>query len=381
MSHRAARRVSGLLSLAIALLVLRAALALATASSFTGYLERVGNGSLSIRLADRRIIDAMLPDTPTLDADAILARYKMGDQVEITCQSIPPVWEQATSRYQSLEVTGMRLIQRPSPAQLANLLGGVPFREGKNLLEHPGVAPPLPSQAPDSTAPGGRELARARQINLEYAANMPNFVADEKAKRFRIGPGGSTWRDFDTVESEIAFTGNHAARQSIRRNGKPWGQLFEALPGFKWYEGFGTEIMPLFDAKCPGTIKYQGRSKSGGRPVLEYQFSAPIDGCFPFFFFDYQRYNPARTGHFSIDEQAGNILQLDEEANGFPAEIQFADREEHITWDFVKIGADSHLLPVRAGFLVRYYDGTRYRIEVEYKNHRHFEASTNVTFH
>ncbi|MGA7236834.1 MAG: hypothetical protein WBY44_14200, partial [Bryobacteraceae bacterium] len=73
-------------------------------------------------------------------------------------------------------------------------------------------------------------------------------------------------------------------------------------------------------------------------------------------------------------------IQLDEEATGFPKEIQFAERDEHISWDYVKIGADAHLLPVRANFLVRYYDGTHYRIEVEYKNHRHFEASSNITF-
>jgi len=364
-----------------ALLVLQPAPGFAEVVSFSGGLERVGDGSVSIRLADRRIIDALLPKTPGLDAAALVARYRMDDQVEITCQPIPPVWEQSTARYQSLEMTAIRLIQRPSPEELAKLLAGVPFREGKNLLPRPPAAPPAPSQGPGLDAPGGRELALARQVNLEYAENMPNFVADEKARRYRIGPGSSTWRDFDTVESEITFQGNHAARRDIRRNGKPWAQRFEALPGFKWYEGFGTEIKPLFDPKCPTTIEYQGPSKVDGRAVFDYRFSAPVDGCFPLFFFDYQRFNPARTGHFAIDRQQNHIIQLDETASAFPAEIQFAEREEHITWDYVKIAGEEHLLPVRARFLVRYYDGTHYRIEVEYKNHRHFEASTNVTFH
>lgn len=362
-------------------LAAQAGLGIASAASFSGELERVGNGSLSIRLADLRIIDAALPHTPGLDAATIAGKYKMGDLVEITCAPIEPAFEQATGKYQYLEVTAIRLVRRPSPEELATLLGGVPFREGKNLLERPQTVPPPPSQAPGVNAPGGKELAHARQLNLEYAANMPNFVADEKAKRHRRGPGSTTWRDFDTVESEITFHGNHATRQDIRRNGKPWQQPFEALPGFKWYEGFGTEIVPLFDAKCPTTIAYQGRSKLDGRPVLDYSFSTPVNSCFPFFFFDYQRFNPPRSGHFAIDEADGNILQLDETASGFPAEIQFAERQEHITWGYVKIGAETHVLPVRASFLVSYYDGTHYRIEVEYRNHRHFEASTNVTFH
>ena len=76
---------------------------------------------------------------------------------------------------------------------------------------------------------------------------------------------------------------------------------FDALPGFKWYDGFGTEIRPLFDAKCPSTLEFEGRSKVEGKSLLEYRFTSPVDGCFPYFFFNYQRYNPERTGHtFSL---------------------------------------------------------------------------------
>jgi hypothetical protein len=376
------RGLSSWLPLLPAILVLQPGLALAGDNSFSGTLERVGGGSISIRLADRRVIDALLPSTPPLESATVLAKYSLGDTLEVTCKPIQPVWEEGTSKYQSLEVTGIRLVRRPSPQELSKILEAPPFREGKNLLKRR-EAPPQPAQVADpadSSVPGARELAQARLVNLEYAAHMPNFVADEKAKRYRIGPGSSAWRDFDTVESEITFKGNHASRQQIRRDGKPWEQPFEALPGFKWYEGFGTEITPLFDPRCPTTLEYQGRSKPGGKQLLDYRFRTPIDSCFPYFFFDYQRFNPARTGHVFIDEPAGNIIQLDEEATGFPREIQFAERQEHISWDYVKIGEDSHLLPVRANFLVRYYDGTRYRIEVEYKNHRHFEASSNITF-
>jgi hypothetical protein len=361
------------------LLILQPLSALET-SSFSGTLERVGTGSISVRLADRRVIDAMLPNTPPLEAAAIAGQYGMGDHLEITCKPIQAVWEEGTARYQTLAVTAIRLIRRISPDELSKMLEAIPFREGTNLLKRPELDISPPIQVTDSNAPGAHELAHARRVNLEYAANMPNFVADETAKRHRMGPGSSSWRDFDTVESEITFRGNRAARQRIRRNGKPWNQPYEALPGYKWYEGFGTEIRPLFDPVCPTTLEYQGRSKVGGRLLLDYRFSAPVDGCFSYFYFGYQRYNPARTGHLFVDDPAGSIIQLDEEASGFPAEIEFAEREEHFSWDYVKIGEDLHLLPVRLNLQVRYYDGTRYRIEIQYKNHRHFEASSNVTF-
>src|SRR5581483_6043520 len=173
--------------------------------SFSGTLERVSAGSLSIRLTDRRIIDAGLPDTAPLNSEAILRQYRMGDQVEVTCERTQPVWEKDTARYQTLEVSAIRLVRRPEAEELAKILAGVPFREGRNLLHRPAVPAPPPSQAPDSAQPGGKELEHARGINLAYAANMPNFVADEKARRYRRGPGSTSFRDFDTVESEITF--------------------------------------------------------------------------------------------------------------------------------------------------------------------------------
>ena len=347
--------------------------------SFTGALERVGDQSISIKLPDRTVIDAMLPTAPALDAAAVAAQYKMGDEVEIKCQPIPPVWEAATSRFQSLQVTAMRFVRRPSTEEVLALLEAKP-REGKNLLERPTVAVSMPNRAAGSDAPGSRELEQARRINLEYAANMPNFVADEIAKRYRSTHQSPQWRAYDTVEDEIAFRARRVVRQQIRRSGKPWEQPFDALPGFKWYEGFETEITPLFDPRCPTTIEYEGRSKAAGRQLLEYRFSSPVDGCFPFLYFTYQRYNPARTGRVFVEDPGGSVIQVDDQANGFPADFEFAGREEHMFWDYVRIGDNSHLLPVRATFLVSYSSGTRYRVEVEYKNHRHFEASTKVTF-
>jgi hypothetical protein len=304
----------------------------------------------------------------------------MGDVIEIDCKPIQPVWESNTSRYQSLQLTAIRFVRRPSAEEVSKMLEAR-SREGKNLLKRPAVAASTPlKMVVDLNAPGGRELEHARQVNLESVANMPNFVADEAARRYRSTTGSPRWRDYDTVEAEITFRGRRAVRQQIRRNGKPWEQPFDALPGYKWYEGFETEISPLFDPLCPTTIEYEGPANTDGRQLLEYRFSSPVDGCFPFFYFTYQRYNPARTGHVFIDPMRGNVMRVDDQATGFPEGFEFTEREEHVAWDYVKIGDTSHWLPVRADFLVLYSSGTRYRVEVEYKNHRHFEASTSIKF-
>ena len=351
---------------------------------FSGGLERVGHESISVKLADRRVIDARLPATSRLAPEKIAAQYKTGDQVEITCKQIRPVWEDETARYQFLELTKFRFLREPSSAELSEILAIQPWQAAANLLSQPAANVPAlkqPGPAMSSDAVPDTKLAQAREVNLEYAWNMPNFVADETAKRYTAEGRSQDWRYVDTVETEITFKGNRAIRDQIRKDGKPWGKPFQALPGFKWYGGFGTEIKPVFDPQCPTSIESDGIAEVHGKQLLKYRFRSPADGCFGPFYLEYQRYNPARTGHVFIDATGGNVIQLDEEATGFPPGFDLAQRAEEVSWDYVKIGDASHLLPVGANFAILYYSGIRWRIEVEYKNHRHFASSTNITFH
>jgi hypothetical protein len=236
---------------------------------------------------------------------------------------------------------------------------------------------PRPFRASDDDT----RLERARKVNLAYAANMPSFVADETARRYTSKSKSAKWQPLDTIQTEITFVGTRAVRRQIRRNGKPWERPFDALPGFKWYGGFGTEIKPVFDPQCPTTILYLGRARVREKDLLKFGFHSPADGCFAFLYADNRQFNPARSGHVFIDDASGRVIQLDEEATGFPEDFVLARRNEEVSWDNVKIGSASHLLPVAANFVILYSSGARTRIDVEYKNHRHFEAFSEITFH
>jgi hypothetical protein len=237
---------------------------------------------------------------------------------------------------------------------------------------------PCGAFAPQATPQ--EKLERARKVNLDYVANMPNFVADETAKRYTSEFGSPKWRYSDTIDTEIAFMGERVVRRRLRRNGKPWNRLFTDLPGFKWYGGFGTEIKPIFDPQCPTNVEYAGAAELEGKHVLDYGFSSPADGCFAAFLARNVEYNPPRNGHAFVDEVAGNVIRVEEDAFGFPARFGLTERREQVSWAYVKIGEDFHLLPVSANFVVFYSGGMRWRIDVEYKNHRHFEAASSVTF-
>jgi hypothetical protein len=218
-------------------------------------------------------------------------------------------------------------------------------------------------------------LEHARQVNLERAANMPNFVADEVTKRYSARGVSSRWKYEDTVEAEITVRGIQITRQNWRRNGKQRSSAIDGMPT----TGFGAALKPLFDPQCPTILQLQGREEVRGKPAFAYRFRSPADGCFGNLYGN-GAYNAARTGRVLIDALTGEVLQFEEEATGFPKGFGFVQRNQVMTWDSVKIGEIFHWLPVTVDFIWQMESGALVRASVEYKNHRHFEAATNVTF-
>jgi hypothetical protein len=229
-------------------------------------------------------------------------------------------------------------------------------------------------------------LEHARQVNLERAANLPNFVTDEIAIRYKSRhTDPPQWQRVDTIESEIVVQGGGFSRQHTMVNGKPWNK--PNLPdGVQWSVIFGYELKPLFSPDCHTTIEYAGREERHGKPALAYRFRSAPDGCFGAmsikngFLSARKSYNPARTGRFLVDDPDGNLIHFEIEAKEFPKGFDADPLRGIESWDYIKIGDTTHLLPVASELFVGFTRGDLWHVTLEYKNHRHFEASTNLTF-
>ena len=144
----------------------------------------------------------------------------------------------------------------------------------------------------------------------------------------------------------------------------------------------GAELKQLFDPACPNTTDLEGREEVRGRQLLIYGFRAEPGGCFETFtpHAGGKTYNPARTGRALVDDPGGNLIQFEEEVSGFPKGSGLVESKKSVSWDTVRIGDDSYLLPVAGDYVFVLSPKEVWHITVEYTHHRHFEASTNVTF-
>jgi hypothetical protein len=337
--------------------------------AFTGELQQVTDASIAIRLADGRIIEARNTATGGDLSPRNLAKlYTVGDRVEITCAAIGGVYSPLVRRRLSIELKKLRFLRAPSREERSNALASKAWRQSPNLLKV-NVDPPSESAPGESLPP---PLDQIRSHILKFVSEMPNFVADEVAKRYVSTTNPPNWRLADTIESEITFKGIAVSREHITVDGKPWNSTYRELPGFKWTDAFGSQLTHLFDPACLTTFEPEGKSAV--------RYNSPPDGC-EFFWQDYQQFYPGRTGRILLDEGEQNVIRLETNSEVFPEAFPISSSEKQVSWDFVKIGDATRLLPVSAEIQIALSTGEMRLARHEYKNHRHFEAASNVTFH
>ena len=181
------------------------------------------------------------------------------------------------------------------------------------------------------------------------------------------------------MESEITFHGDEATREKIRINGKPFQTVSGWIPGVNWDVGFGGELNALFGRDCANTFEFAGREEFRGKPVTVYRFSAPLDGCFGPDTFGYEQYAPAKTGRILVDEASADVIEMEYKDVGTPPELG-SGVERSNSWDYAKIGDASYLLPVATDFVWTNPKAVVWHVVAQFKNHRHFETSTGITF-
>lgn len=317
---------------------------------FSGSLERVTHASITIRLPDGLIVDAVLPA-------AIGVPYHLADQVEIVCAPAKTVYDATAGLHYHLQLKSLRLLRPASQTEQAAMIESLSWQPGENLLQ--------PARAPVPTAELS-QLDRIRQVNLDYVSKLPDFVADEITRRYRSYDVGKPWRLEHTIEDEITVKDNR-----VSRNRK--GSRLSA-------SDFGLHLESVFDPPCGAKVEFAGREEGGDQATLVYLLHAPPGNCFGSVVHNGNRQVAAISGSILVDAANLHVLRCEYQGTGFPEKFACDRYTVADLWGYATIGGSSYLVPISAGGVIRMSDGSMERVTTEYKYHRHFEAATTVTF-
>jgi hypothetical protein len=354
---------------------------------FSGSMVAVTQHTVWVRDARGLAVFAGLPDKGELSAGALIAKYKLGDQVRI--RSVEVALTKAHHAYQQ-ELRSLTYLRAPTEAELAGALKSRARRDKENLLPLPAdeaagvdTSPypvPHPAAPPAASTPEAALLERAREVSKRYLADLPNFTVDSfQTNYYSEALGERGWREVGELQSEISFQGSSPVYRDSARTGVLAGDDNKLVPRVFPQNGF---LRAVFDLGCDVTIKFAGRAVEAGTPVLVYHFASPDDGCSWAVGGELdEMFYASRVGSLFIGEADAVVRRLDLKAIGLPKWFATQADEHRGTWDFVRIGGERYLVPTSSDRV--HWDATRsrlFRTSATYKNHRHFSVSSTVDF-
>src|SRR4029078_8810644 len=100
-------------------------------------------------------------------------------------------------------------------------------------------------------------IEKAREVTLEYSANLPNFICIETVRRFELPKGSQTWKLLDTMTVDVAFSDKGERYNLLTINGKPTRKKFKDIDGTMSGGDFGGLLWLIFLPESQAKFQFE----------------------------------------------------------------------------------------------------------------------------
>ena len=361
--------------------------------SFAGLLARSDGETLSVELADQRVIrfrlDAQtryLPDGPS----GRLSGFRIADFVEVKAAAAERGYFLARS---------VRFVRRPTADEEAELLQSpeVNYREEDNLIESVSIDPArdtrrlslvfkpnaIPARAEDDLIASTR-----RRVN-EAFDGLPNFRAKLVTSMFLSNTKKVKWVPNGVIAAEVAFEGGRELYSEIQVNGKrpasaPLTGDADYMRSFNnaWSSGdFETISHCVFSGLEDSDFHKTGTERDAAGEIATYEFAGGRASTCVAVRADSQIAYSSYKGMLKVRTQTEDVVHVELEATDIPKGFPLDRAERSVDFGVVRVGAEQYLLP-STGYWFGCYRNSYYCFlnRVDFKEYRRFKSDSTVRF-
>jgi hypothetical protein len=368
--------------------------------SFEGLLARSDGETLSIELADQRVmrfrLDAQtrcLPDGPS----GRLSGFRIADVVEVKAETAERGYFLARS---------VRFVRRPTADEEAELLQSpeVNYRQEDNVIESVSIDPArdtrrlslvfkpnaIPVGAESSTAGAGDDLigSTRRRVN-EAFDGLPNFRAKLVTSMFHSSTKKVKWVPNGVIAAEVAYEGGRELYSEIQVNGKrpataPQTGDADYMRSFNnaWSSGdFETISHCVFSGLEDADFYKTGTERDAAGEIATYEFAGGRASTCVAVRADSQIAYSSYKGILKVRTQTDDVVHVELEATDMPKGFPLDRAERSVDFGVVRVGAEQYLLPT-TGYWFGCYRDSYYCFlnRVDFKDYRHFKSDSTVRF-
>jgi hypothetical protein len=370
--------------------------------NFEGLLARSDGDTLSIQLADGRVMRFQLNAHTRYLADGGLGRlaaFRIADVVSV---------EASTEDKGYFVAQGVRFLRKPSAAEQAETLQcpEVNYRVEENVIGNAAVdaehdtrrlslmtkpAPILEAGgAPRSPATVGDDLIPSirRRVN-EAFTRLPSFRARQVTSMFHSTDKKVKWVPNGVIAAEVAYEGERETYSEIQVDGKrpsnaPQVADVDYMRSFNnaWSTGdFETLAHCVFAGLEDSDFHKTGTEHSDAGDLVIYEFAGSRASTCVAVLSQSQIAYPSYRGSFKVKPLTQEVVHVELEATDMPKAFPLDRAERSVDFGVVTIGKEQYLLPTTGYWFGCYRNSySCFLNRVDFHDYRHFSSDSVLRF-
>jgi len=279
-------------------------------------------------------------------------------------------------------------VTRVARQALADLEKGGNVPHGEALLRDRQAEQLAPKQievmtfAPDPCAwlptniPHADAVAGVCQYAMSLPNQMPNFICDQAASRYR----GNSTVPFDLITASVRYEDGNESYTEIKLNGRPAPTAITQSPGL-WSTGeFGSDLRSIFDPRNQALFEFARENKLGNHDVwvFTYRIVKQNDPLSRLHGGD-EVSAPPYDGELWVDEKSGQLLRFGSVAQEIPETFPMLGAQLQVDYAIVAFAdGSSFVLPADFAVTTTYRGEEATRNVVQFRNCHKFRAKTRM---
>jgi hypothetical protein len=258
--------------------------------------------------------------------------------------------------------------------KLSQASAGLPAMAPKPVKIAPAPIPPPPAAEQKAI------IERVREHAMNYSKNLPNFICTQVTRRYYDPTGLEFWQAQDTLTTRLSYFEQKESYKLVMINNRVTDQDYDSLGGATSTGEFGSMMQQVFDKDSQADFQWLRWATLRGKRAHVYTYR--IAQANSHWQINYERRQEIVVGYSGliyVDRDTGMILKVTLEAENIPPSFPIGQATTALDYDYVKIGDETHLLPLKADVRMRNAKLLTKNL-VEFHLYRKFGADTSITF-
>jgi hypothetical protein len=368
---------------------------------FEGALARSDGSTLSIELADQRVIRFQLNQQTRYvrgGSAGSLAAFQIADVVSVEAVAETTGYFLARS---------IKFGRKPSAAELADVLQcpETNFRAEDNVIGNATLDPtqetrrlnlmakpaPIPeaTDAPSLGAAGDTLIPSIRRKANEAFERLPNFRARQVTSMFHSANKNVKWVPNGVIAAEVAYEGEQEKYREIQVDGKrpanaPVTGDADYMRSFNnaWSTGdFATLTHCVFDGLQDSDFHKTGTEPTDSGDLAIYEFTGSRASTCVGVLSQSQIAYPSYRGTLKVKPQTQEVVHVELEGTDMPKAFPLDRAERSVDFGVVQIGKQQYFLPT-TGYWFGCYRNTYscFLNRVDFHDYRLFTSDSVLQF-